>query len=217
MPLALTVAIHKSFIKGLIILISSTAILLFIASFIMSSEEFVYYLLGFLGFLLPSDFGFIIGLLPLLLLGTIILGIFVRAFFRIKQNRIKIIIAIIPFLIILIIVGVTIAKVQNATLGYCDSIKEIHTKIRCYYNIALKTNNFAICTKIQPFADNNFEKCLYNLIGSIDKAEIDISLCEKSLEGKLIDTCRRTIGPIIEGNFKSAYCYTEVNNDLCWI
>lgn len=95
LPLIFTFVIHKSFIRGLSILIAYITFIIFLNYFIFKySESLGYFML------------FIIAISPIIVIISL-LSILARGFFRIKHKWVRILILIIPFMIIIILMKTT--------------------------------------------------------------------------------------------------------------
>lgn len=133
-------------------------------------------------------------------------------FLRINNNRIKILIALLPIVVVFCVIGIDWFNIVNISEGYCAKV-ELPAKVFCYQELAFKTKNPIMCLKIVSMSINTSEYCLGQLKNEI-KPEMcvgldgddqftcylivaekfhDVSVCENIRDSYRREGCRRAI------------------------
>lgn len=165
LPLVLSIVIHKSFQKGLLIMAITFGLLFVVMFAILNSEERGYLVLGFMS------------IVPIAL-GITALGIVARSFFKIPSKIIKGAILITPLIIFIIIGAVYISGSQQPTEKFCSSLST-SGQLDCFYKLAILEKSYHYCTKL--WGDSfTMIKC-QNEVASMLEAEgkLDQTICAK--------------------------------------
>lgn len=137
--LVIVIVVYFSFLKGIITGAVPIVLLFFYLLFFSSGESQGY------GMLAAGVYFFYL----ICLAG---IGVFIRIFYNVKNNPLKIFFFVLPFIILLLGFTWFAQGMNNPTEFYCDNIGSPYTE--CYYHLAINTKDESFCNKL---GDSGFE------------------------------------------------------------
>tara|TARA_Y100000310_G_C20576330_1_gene760593 strand:- start:241 stop:1173 length:933 start_codon:yes stop_codon:yes gene_type:complete len=201
LPAVITFIIHKKTWKGVLVLIGLLISYIIFMFIILTPEEEGYLMLA------------MFGIVPFLFAVTFI-SILFRGLFKLKLWM-RFLIALAPFVIILLIVLTTAMQTKNVDVDYCEGLGQISTQIDCYHNLALKENDPSICMRIEG-ADNIKQYCPLEIFFKLDKTNSIPSSACTNLQGYDNELCFTALGIVKKDSSICDNIGSDYNKHRCY-
>src|SRR3989344_3288812 len=112
--------------------------------------------------------------LLLILTASVLLGLGLRAVFKIKSLGFKILLLAIPYVLILLIFGFTSTRAHSVSANECKQMLDSNKQTLCYGSVTKKKNNLNLCMEMHKndnpgyYYDRDTD-CIPTVISNLEK------------------------------------------------
>src|SRR3989338_963294 len=160
-----------------------------------------------------------------ILTASVLLGLGLRAVFKIKSLGFKILLLAIHYVLVLLIFGLSSTRAHSVSANECKQMLDSNKKTRCYGSVAKKTNDLNLCMEMHKndnpgyYYDRDTD-CIPTVISNLEKiGKYNASDCPSFSKGLRNGCYKRNAlrekDNVLCGNITDSYskneCYVELS------